>query len=156
LQDHVLDRWRWVLDPIVGYSVNGTYQYLTRADTFVEHGLFDAVWLKQTPLKVSIFVWRLFRNRLPTKDNLIRRRALHHEDIYCIGGCGCPETTNQLFFNCDIFGIVWHHVYQWLGVSFISPNASCDHFHQFGHMAGLPRATHSFFKVIWHACIWTV
>ncbi|XP_024630861.1 uncharacterized protein [Medicago truncatula] len=73
LQDHVLDRWRLVLDPINGYSVKGTYQYLTRADTFVERGLFDAVWLKQAPLKVSIFVWRLFRNRLPTKDNLIRR-----------------------------------------------------------------------------------
>ena len=101
-------------------------------------------------------LWWLFRNRFPTKDNLIRRRALHHEDIYCIGGCGCPETTNHLFFSCDIFGSVWHEVYQWLGVSFISPTASCDHFHQFGHMAGLSRVTHSFLKVIWHACVWTL
>jgi len=23
-------------------------------------------------------------------------------------------------------------------------------------MAGLPRYTHSFFKVIWHACVWSV
>jgi len=144
------------LDPINGYSVKGTYQYLTLSDTSVERGIFDAAWLKQVPLKVSIFVWRLFRNRLPTKDNLIRRGALHLEDIYCIGDCGCPETTNHLFFSCDIFGNVWHRVYQWLGFSFILPNSVCDHFHQFGHMAGLLRVTHSFFKVIWHACVWIV
>jgi len=89
LQGHVHDRWRWVLDPINGYSVKGTYQYLTRPDTSVERGLYDVVWLKQVPLKVSIFVWWLIHNRLPTKDNLIRRRVLHHKDIFCIGGCGC-------------------------------------------------------------------
>lgn len=25
LQDLVLDRWRWAMDPINGYTVNGTY-----------------------------------------------------------------------------------------------------------------------------------
>ena len=29
LQDHILDRWRWMLDLINGYSVKGTYTYLT-------------------------------------------------------------------------------------------------------------------------------
>ena len=111
---------------------------------------------KQVLVKVSIFVWRLLRNRLPTKYNLICRGALHLNDIYCIGDCGCPETTNHLFFSCDIFGNVWHRVYQWLRFSFISPNSIRDHFHQFGHMTGLPRVTHSFFKVIWHACVWIV
>jgi len=43
LQDHVHDRWRWVLDPINGYSVKGTYQYLMRPDTFVESGLYNVV-----------------------------------------------------------------------------------------------------------------
>ena len=170
MKDYVHDKWRWILDPINGYSVKGTYQYLTRLDTSVEHGLYNVVWLKQVSLKASIFVWRLLRNELPTKDNLVRRRALHHEDIFCIGGCGCQETTNHLFFSCDIFGNVWLRVYQWLGFSFISPNSrrdhfhqsfispnyGCDHFHQFGHMAGLLRLTHSFFKVTWHACVWTI
>jgi len=52
LQDHVFDRWRWGLDPINGYSVKGTYQFLTLSDTSLEHGLFDAAWLKEVPLKV--------------------------------------------------------------------------------------------------------
>jgi hypothetical protein len=147
---------RWVLDPINGYSVKGTYQFLTLPDTSMVRGLFDAAWLKQVPLKVSIFVWRLLRNRLPTKDNLFRRRALHQDDIYCIGGCGSMESTCHLLIRCDIFGSVWYRVYRWLGIYFISPDSVSDHLHQFGHMAGLPRFTHSYFKVIWHACVWIV
>jgi len=59
LQDNVIDRWRWILDHINGYSVKGTYQYLTLSDTHLDRGPFDEVWLKQVPIKVSVFVWRL-------------------------------------------------------------------------------------------------
>jgi len=38
LQDTVLDRWRWALDPIKGYSVKGTYQYFTSSEPVVERG----------------------------------------------------------------------------------------------------------------------
>jgi hypothetical protein len=148
LQDHVLDRWRWVMDLINGYCVKGVYQYLMLSDASLDRGFFDVAWLKQVPLKVSIFVWRLLCNRLPTKDNLIRRRTLHQDDILCIGGCGCSETASHLLFRCDIFGSVWYGVYQWLQVSFISPDSVREHLIQFGHMAGLQRLTHSFFRVI--------
>jgi hypothetical protein len=79
-----------------------------------------------------------------------------NDDIYSIGGCGCQETTSHLLFRCDIFGSVWQGIFQWLGISFISPDFVRDHLHQFGHMAWLPRSTHPFLKVIWHACVWTV
>ena len=72
LQDHIADRWWWILDPIDGYSIKAMYHYLTRPDVIVEPSISAAAWLKQVPLKVSVFVWRLLRNRLPTKDNLLR------------------------------------------------------------------------------------
>jgi len=59
-----------------GYSVREAYQFITTPDEPVDRGLIDDVWHKQVPLKVSVFVWRLFRNRLPTKDNLVRQRVL--------------------------------------------------------------------------------
>ena len=31
LQDHIQDLWRWMLDPIHGYSVRGTYRFPTSA-----------------------------------------------------------------------------------------------------------------------------
>ena len=60
LQDHVDDRWRWSLDPINGYSVKGTYRFLTIVDSLPNQNLSVDVWLKQVPLKVSLFAWRLF------------------------------------------------------------------------------------------------
>jgi len=77
----------------------------------LETGLFNAAWLKHVLLKVSMFVWRLLRNRLPTKDNLLRRRVITHDDTICAGGCGCPESSGHLFFHCDFFGSLWQLVY---------------------------------------------
>nr|ABD33236.2 H+-transporting two-sector ATPase, alpha/beta subunit, central region, related [Medicago truncatula] len=96
LQDSSLDRWWWILDPINGYSVKGTYQYLTMPDTSMETCLFDAAWLKHVPLKVSVFVWRLLRNRLPTKDKHFCRRVLHHDGMLCVGeSCGTLFTSGS-------------------------------------------------------------
>jgi len=156
LQDASLDRWRWILDPTSGYTVKGTYQYFTKSDTLLETGLFYAAWLKYVPLKVSIFVWRLLRNRLPTKDNLLCRRIPYHDDIICAGGCGCPETTCHLLFRCNFYGGLWHLIYQWIDIDFTPPESVREHLHQFGNMAGLSRFTHSFLKAIWHAGCWVV
>jgi len=72
LQDHLLDMWWWILDPIIGYSVKATYHFLTAVNAHPDQGLFDDFWHKQAPLKVSLFSWRLLCNRLPTKENLVR------------------------------------------------------------------------------------
>jgi len=88
LQDTTVDRWRWILDPIQGYSVRGTYQYLTSSDSLEERGRYDMVRLKHVLLKVSVFVWRLLRNRLSTKDNLVRKMILQHDDMACVGSYG--------------------------------------------------------------------
>jgi len=79
LHNYSIDRWKWLLDPVHGYTVKGAYQLLTSVDEPPARGLFDNVWHKHVPLKVSLFAWRLLRNRLPTKDNLVRRRVLQHD-----------------------------------------------------------------------------
>ena len=131
-----------MLDPLHGYSVKSTYAYLS------ERGRFDDVWVKEAPLKVSMFVWRLLRNRIPTKDNLFCRRIIPVDDISCISGCDSPETVDHLLCHCPHFGVVWHHIFQWLGISFIAPAFISDHLHQFCHLAGFLRAIHSFLTVI--------
>jgi hypothetical protein len=46
----------------------------------------DVVWHKNAPLKVSICVWRLLRNRWPTKDNLRRRGVISLDSQLCVSG----------------------------------------------------------------------
>jgi len=55
LQDDITDRWKWLLDPVNGYSVKVTYHFLTTVDEPLARGLFDDVWHKHVPLKVSLF-----------------------------------------------------------------------------------------------------
>ena len=156
LQAHIHDKWRWLLDPAHGYSVKGTYQYLTTVDESPESGLVGDVWHNYAPLKVSLFAWRLFRNRLPTKDNLLRRQVLHSDNIACVGGCGSLENAEHLLLGCAFFSRVWTQVLLWLGLSYVAPVGCRDHYIQFGHMAGLPHLSHSFLQLIWLACVWTI
>jgi len=74
----------------------------------------------------------------------------------CIGGCGSQETTVHIFLECNVFGSLWHHIYQWAGISFISPESVLDHLHHFGQLAGVPLLSHTFLKVIWHATAWVI
>jgi hypothetical protein len=94
LQDDSTDVWTWIPDPSHGYTVRGAYRTLTDG-TPTNLGVSvlsdDIFWRKDVPLKVSIFAWRLFRNRLPTKGNLFRRGIIHHDDQMCVGGCEVQE-----------------------------------------------------------------
>ena len=132
------------------------YNLIKHNLNFNNNIIYAAAWLKQVPLKVLVFVWWLLCNRLPTKDNLLRRRVLQHDDTSCVGGCGLMEFADHLALYCEFFGNLWCCLFQWLGVSFITPDTVQDHFHHFGNLAGLPRSTFPFLKVIWHACIWVI
>jgi len=76
LQTNTLDRWQW--DPNIhdGYTVRGAYQILTIQDSLTVDVTRDLVCHKQVPLKVSIVAWRLLKDRLPTRMNLLRHDIL--------------------------------------------------------------------------------
>nr|ABN08325.1 hypothetical protein MtrDRAFT_AC155890g41v2 [Medicago truncatula] len=67
------DRWVWKLHHSNKYILQSTYSYLTAVDTNITEDFHHFLWHKAVPLKVNIFVWRLFLNRLATKDNLRKK-----------------------------------------------------------------------------------
>ena len=95
----VTDSWRWLLDPVHGYSVRDPYRFLTNSGDQVDRSLVDDVWHRNIPVKVSLFVWRLLRNRLPSKDNLLRQNIVHANDLAYVTGCGEVETATHLFLD---------------------------------------------------------
>ncbi|GAU23836.1 hypothetical protein TSUD_379980 [Trifolium subterraneum] len=74
------------------------------------------VVLQAVPLKVTIFIWRLFLNRLPTKANLRHRGIIEDTQMLCPSLCGKVEDSNHLFFQCEVYGRIWHLIIKWLGV----------------------------------------
>jgi len=159
LQADINDVWTWITDPLTGYTVKGAYRTLTSGTPLNPGCSFifdDILWRKNVPLKVSIFAWRLFRNRLPTKDNLFRRGIVHYEDQMCAGGCGMQETKYHLLLNCGFFSQVWEMVQKWLGVYIAFPSNTLDHFVQFGSATGYAKTQRSFMNIIWFATSWVI
>ncbi|GAU32903.1 hypothetical protein TSUD_152630 [Trifolium subterraneum] len=110
-------RWVWNLHPSQSYSVRSAYSYLTASDGSSMEDFASFLWVKSVPLKVNIFIWRLFLNRLPTKDNLLRRGIIEVHQELCSTNCGKAEDAVHLFIQCDVYSQVWHLVLNWLGLS---------------------------------------
>lgn len=75
-----VDSWRWKIASDGRYSTNSAYCFLVDEKAAsqiqaVDRDHFRWVWNKIVPLKVSAMAWRLLHNRLPTKDNLVRRNV---------------------------------------------------------------------------------
>ncbi|CAJ2644534.1 unnamed protein product [Trifolium pratense] len=156
LQDHVSDRWQWRADLEDGYTVRSAYQLLTTQDAVTLDAASGLIWHRQVPLKVSICAWRLLRDRLPTKANLVTRGILSTEAHLCTSGCGEVESAQHLFLSCSFFGPLWSLVSSWIGSSVVTAQTLSDHFVRFTDSAGGSRARRSFMQLIWLACVWVV
>jgi hypothetical protein len=156
LQVESPDRWQWRPDPVTGYSVHDAYQILTSQDSVTLGEAEDLIWHRQVPLKVSIFAWRLLRDRLPTKSNLVSRGILAPDLHDCVTGCGGIETAQHLFLSCSTFGPLWALVQSWIGFSTVDAYSLTDHLVQFTYSAGGLRARRSFLQLVWLACVWVV
>lgn len=130
-----------------GYTVCGAYQMLMQQEMHDHDVVSDAVWHKHVPLKVSICVWRLFRNRWSIKDNLQLRNIIPLDAQLCISGCGQIETTEHLFIHCPIFCSLWQ---------LVKSQHVRDHFHQFIYSSGGHISRCSFLHMIWLCCIWVL
>jgi len=150
------DKWLWSLEDSKAFSVRSLYNFLTLQPPAELPDDASSIWHKDVPLKVVLFAWRLFRDRLPTKDNLLRQGVIHFDSRLCVAGCGTVETSHHLFLHCNFFGTVWHSIYSWFGISVANPFYVSDHFHQFGFCGGLARRRCSILQVIWFATVWEI
>ncbi|PNX57055.1 70 kDa peptidyl-prolyl isomerase, partial [Trifolium pratense] len=131
LQDHVSDRWQWRSDLDDGYTVRGAYQLLTTQDVVTLDVTSGLIWHRQVPLKVSICAWRLLRDRLPTKANLITRGILSAEAHLCVSGCKEVKLAQHLFISCSTFGALWSLASSWIDSSLVTAQTLSDHVVQF-------------------------
>ena len=65
------------------------------------------LWKAAIPLKIKIFLWQLFRDRLPSSNNI----AIRHgpSDGTC-ALCGAHEDANHIFFNFHLARFAWSAV----------------------------------------------
>jgi len=134
--------------PIRGYSVRGAYHLLITNDIPIADPTTEMIWHKKVPLKVSIFVWRLLHDRLPTKSNLVNRGVISSEASLCVSGCDIIESAQHLFLSCSNFASLWPLVRDWIGFMGMDSNVLSDHFVQFVHSTGVGKVRRSFLQLI--------
>lgn len=148
LQVNKDDRWLWTFETSHAFSVRSVYNFLTVQPPIATSVVVSSLWHMDVLLKVVLFTWRLFWDRLPTKDNLFRRGVIDYNFMECVVGCGSVESSAHLLLHCNCFGSVWHFIYRWLCISAVVPLYVQDHFIQFSYSGGTAKVRQSILQAI--------
>ena len=156
LQVGSADRWIWHLHSSQCYSVSSAYNKLSKMGINQYHNSHNFVWLKVNPLKVSIFAWKLLRNRVPTRNNLFQWRIIACTDQECTAACGMNKDVNHLFVNCNFYGRLWYLISRWLGFSTVYNSRILEHIYQFDSLGGFSHKAQCSLYVIWLSVAWII
>jgi hypothetical protein len=116
--------------------VREAYRFVASHDDQSDRNIVDNVWHRHIPTKVSLFVWRLLCNRLPTRGNLLRRNIVQANNSLRVFGCEVVETAGHLFLSCGNYCILWSLISALLGLSLVHHNDLQQHYHHFYYMHG--------------------
>jgi hypothetical protein len=123
----VRDKWVWDPNVVEGFSVKSCYGALdtlllpNRIFSPLESFALNNIWKGVVPSKVSALVWQVLLDRIPTKENLVRRGILLNEAAGCDLCDGVSETSKHLFLHCRFTAAVWYEVCRWLGLILVIP-----------------------------------
>nr|GEX82143.1 RNA-directed DNA polymerase, eukaryota [Tanacetum cinerariifolium] len=111
------DRWFWDLSGDGVFRVKDVRILLDEA--FIPKMEVPTRWIKSISIKVNVFAWKLFLDRLPTRSNLARRNVL-------IPFLACPlcdhalEGSSHLVFGCFVAKDVQKLICRWWNLDFQS------------------------------------
>ncbi|KAG4995202.1 hypothetical protein GYH30_031756 [Glycine max] len=139
IQCHLQGTMLWKADPSGVYSPKLAYRLLMTCNRQVsEVNIFQTIWKLKIPPRAAVFSWRLIKDRLPTRHNLLRRNVPIQETECPL--CGNEqEDAGHLFFNCKMTRGLWWESMRWkqvVGALSVSP---ASHFVQFCDGFGVGR-----------------
>jgi hypothetical protein len=158
----VEDDWSWLPGEMGMFSVHSVYftlgLVLPPVVVFSEFELevFSNMWKSPAPSKVLAFSWKLLRNRIPTKSNLLIRGVLNEVGgLNCVHCHGREEDVCHLFIFCDFASKVWNAIFRWLGIILVLPPDLFILFDYFTAAAPTKKMGKGF-ALIWHATVWSI
>ncbi|GKC30997.1 RNA-directed DNA polymerase, eukaryota [Tanacetum coccineum] len=107
---NMADRWSWSLEGSGVFSVKSSRNLID--DKFLPKADVPTRWINVLPIKVNVFAWKVFLDKLPTRSNL----SLRGVDIPSIN---CPicnlavESSSHIFFSCPVARKVWRIFLLW-------------------------------------------
>jgi hypothetical protein len=102
LDEQGQDKVVWALEKSSEFSTKSLYNCLTHGG--VKDKLNDILWKCKVPLKVKVFLWQAWHNKLPTAESLVKRNWQGSPSC-CL--CGKVETVDHILFECVFAQYVW-------------------------------------------------
>ncbi|XP_058746316.1 uncharacterized protein LOC131619210 [Vicia villosa] len=122
LRRNVEDVLIWPFDASKCFTVRSCYNIIMQdlGVAVPEDGFgqgLKVIWEAQIPSKVQLFGWRMLRDSLPTRNQLLKRRIIQHihEDT-CIFCEQQKEDNPHLFMLCPMIQRLWRNIAQWLDI----------------------------------------
>ncbi|GKA42579.1 RNA-directed DNA polymerase, eukaryota [Tanacetum coccineum] len=111
------DRWFWDLNGVGVFRVKDVRNLLD--ESFLLKVEVPTRWIKSIPIKVNVFAWKLFLDRLPTRSNLARSNVTV-PSLACSLCDLALEDSSHLFFGCSVTKDVLMLVCRWWNLGFQS------------------------------------
>ena len=82
IRSDIEDQWVWAAESSGSYLARSAYRVIREGIPEEEQDReFKELWKLKVPMKVTMFAWRLLKDRLPTRDNWRRKRVELHEYV---------------------------------------------------------------------------
>jgi zinc-binding in reverse transcriptase len=65
-------KWRWNTNGL--FSIKSCYTWLDYEG--ISSTRYQSIWKATIPLKIKIFIWLVQKNKVLTKDNLLKKRMV--------------------------------------------------------------------------------
>ncbi|GJS71805.1 RNA-directed DNA polymerase, eukaryota [Tanacetum coccineum] len=82
-------------------------------------------WVIYVPIKINVFAWKVFLDRLPTRSNLQHRGVLV-SDLLCPLCSSAQEDSSHLFFSCRLATDIVRLVCRWWNLSWTPLGSYAD------------------------------
>nr|GEV63842.1 reverse transcriptase domain, reverse transcriptase zinc-binding domain protein [Tanacetum cinerariifolium] len=145
------DSWAWTVG---GHSFSvSSARHLIDSRLLPEQGPATR-WCNIIPKKINIFVWRVLRDRLPTRWNL-SRQGIELNSLNCPICDTRTESTFHTIWVCSLASLVWNRIFRWLDL----------HIPSISHLTGLlswiddmqlPHIKKKILEVICNTCLWSL
>ncbi|GKE96287.1 RNA-directed DNA polymerase, eukaryota [Tanacetum coccineum] len=117
------DRWVWDLNGESVFRVKDVRILLD--ECFLPKAPIASRWVKYVPIKINVFAWKVFLDRLPTRSNLQHRGVLV-SDLLCPLCSSAQEDSYHLFFSCRLVTDIVRLVCRWWNVSWTPLGSYAD------------------------------
>lgn len=117
---------------------------------------FDLLWRNLVLVKIKAFGWRIFLNKVATKDQLKKRGScLPLNDRNCVMCSQPEEDLNHILFDCLFSSKVWVLVGDWSGCGISYVGNTWKHFLSWCEMT-YNQSRKGKSGLIWLAVVWSI